>query len=193
MRMLGYSAKDEFKSFGKEIIKKSTFKKQIPNLLTLFRAFSPILIIPLALNNNILWATIICFITAFTDCIDGLLARKFDAVTQFGKDLDAFCDKIFVLGITIPLLFYNLLYLITLFFEGVISLINMKYRSSGITESSYIGKYKTWALFALLCFSYLEINNDIPKGIVSSLFTFTTFLQIAAVYGYHTTYKKNKS
>ena len=134
-----------------------------------------------------------CFITAFTDSIDGFLARKYDAVTQFGKDLDAFCDKIFVLGITIPLLFYNLYYLITLFFEGIISLINMKYRSKGITESSYIGKYKTWSLFALLCFSYLSINNNIPKEIVSSLFTLTTFLQIAAVYNYQTTYKKNKS
>jgi len=134
-----------------------------------------------------------CFITAFTDSIDGFLARKYDAVTQFGKDLDAFCDKIFVLGITIPLLFYNLYYLITLFFEGIISLINMKYRSLGITESSYIGKYKTWSLFALLCFSYLSINNNIPKSIVPSLFTLTTFLQIAAVYNYQTTYKKNKS
>ena len=193
MRMLGYSAKDEFKNFGKEIRQKSTFKKQIPNLLTIFRAISPIFIIPMALSNNILGATIMCFITAFTDSIDGFLARKYDAVTQFGKDLDAFCDKIFVLGITIPLLFYNLYYLITLFFEGIISLINMKYRSKGITESSYIGKYKTWSLFALLCFSYLSINNNIPKSIVPSLFTLTTFLQIAAVYNYQTTYKKNKS
>jgi len=191
--MLGYSAKDEFKNFGKEIRQKSTFKKQIPNLLTIFRAISPIFIIPMALSNNILGATIMCFITAFTDSIDGFLARKYDAVTQFGKDLDAFCDKIFVLGITIPLLFYNLYYLITLFFEGIISLINMKYRSLGITESSYIGKYKTWSLFALLCFSYLSINNNIPKSIVPSLFTLTTFLQIAAVYNYQTTYKKNKS
>lgn len=191
--MLGYSAKDEFKNFGKEIRQKSTFKKQIPNLLTIFRAISPIFIIPMALSNNILGATIMCFITAFTDSIDGFLARKYDAVTQFGKDLDAFCDKIFVLGITIPLLFYNLYYLITLFFEGIISLINMKYRSKGITESSYIGKYKTWSLFALLCFSYLSINNNIPKSIVPSLFTLTTFLQIAAVYNYQTTYKKNKS
>jgi len=118
--MLGYSAKDEFKNFGKEIRQKSTFKKQIPNLLTIFRAISPIFIIPMALSNNILGATIMCFITAFTDSIDGFLARKYDAVTQFGKDLDAFCDKIFVLGITIPLLFYNLYYIITLFFEGII-------------------------------------------------------------------------
>ena len=192
--MLGYSAKDEFKSFGKEIIHKNTFKKQIPNLLTIFRAVSPIFIIPMALTNNILGATIMCFITAFTDSIDGFLARKFDAVTEFGKDLDAFCDKIFVLGITIPLLFYDLIYLITLFFEGTISLINMKYRSLGITKSSYIGKYKTWSLFALLCFSYLSINNsNIPNSIVPSLFTLTTFLQIAAVYGYLATYKKNKS
>lgn len=190
MKILDYSPKDELKNLTKDITHKKTFKKQIPNLLTMSRAFGPLLIVPMTLKNNILGATIVCSLVAITDLIDGAVARKLDAVTDFGKDLDPLCDKLFVLGITIPLLFYNLLYLITLFLEGVISIINLKYRKEKITKSSYLGKIKTGALFTLLCTSYLSINNRIPEQIVPSLFTLTTFLQIAAIYGYYNTYKK---
>ena len=57
-----------------------------------------------------------------------------------------------------------------------------------ITKSSYLGKIKTGDLFTLLCTSYLSINNRIPEQIVPSLFTLTTFLQIAAIYGYYNTF-----
>ena len=72
MKILDYSPKDELKNLTKDITHKKTFKKQIPNLLTMSRAFGPLLIVPMALKNNILGATIVCSLVAITDLIDAL-------------------------------------------------------------------------------------------------------------------------
>jgi CDP-diacylglycerol--glycerol-3-phosphate 3-phosphatidyltransferase len=76
-------------------------KKYIPNSLTILR----FLLIPcffyfaflLHSERAIVWATIIFIVASITDYLDGLLARKFDAVSNFGKIMDPLADKVLVL------------------------------------------------------------------------------------------------
>jgi len=42
-------------------------------------------------------------LAALTDIFDGWIARKFDAVTDFGRLMDALVDKIFILGLLVGL------------------------------------------------------------------------------------------
>ena len=50
------------------------------------------------------WAALVIFlIAAGTDWIDGWYARKYDQVTQLGRILDPFCDKILICGVYILL------------------------------------------------------------------------------------------
>lgn len=46
-----------------------------------------------------LWTAVVVFaLAAFTDWLDGFLARKWDVETTFGRIMDPVCDKVLVIG-----------------------------------------------------------------------------------------------
>ena len=89
------------------------------------------------------------------DAFDGLLARKFKTTSNFGKHLDPICDKIFIMGLVIPLI-TNKIMTLTLILEGIISMINLNSENKNNNpKSTYLGKFKTGVLSLLLINSYL--------------------------------------
>ena len=72
--------------------------RNVPNRISTARlllSFSIFALLPCQLY----WASLIVFlIAAGTDWIDGWYARKYDQVTQLGRILDPFCDKILICG-----------------------------------------------------------------------------------------------
>ena len=71
-------------------------------------------------------------IFALTDTFDGYFARKYNAISTFGKYLDAFVDKVFALTILISLIIKTVIYnnnfyliIITIILELIISCINL--------------------------------------------------------------------
>ncbi|MGD1915070.1 MAG: CDP-diacylglycerol--glycerol-3-phosphate 3-phosphatidyltransferase [Phycisphaerales bacterium] len=90
------------------------WKRQLPNTLTLARlAMALALVALLALAPDLagrtgvqpalLAATILFVLAAATDALDGYLARKWNAVSVFGRITDPFADKILVLGTAVML------------------------------------------------------------------------------------------
>lgn len=74
----------------------------LPNKLTLIRIilvpfFVAALLIP-GIPHHYLWAGILFGIAAYTDHLDGKLARKNNQITDFGKFLDPIADKILVVS-----------------------------------------------------------------------------------------------
>ncbi len=76
---------------------------KLPNLLTLFRiVMSAVLYLlfirhyqePGFLSSIILF--VIYVVIALTDLVDGIIARKFNMVTELGKELDPMADKVLV-------------------------------------------------------------------------------------------------
>ena len=96
------------KYFSVIIMKKDVLKKifTIPNILTMFRL---VLIIPIVItyfaNDNNIATIILVAISAFTDVIDGIIARKFNMVSELGKILDPIADKLTQLALTLCLCF----------------------------------------------------------------------------------------
>ena len=77
----------------------SDIKKDIPNTLTILRIILiPILVLSFYLDGKISnWvATIIFVFASLTDYFDGLLARKFNAHSSFGRMFDPIADKLLV-------------------------------------------------------------------------------------------------
>ena len=75
----------------------------LPNLLTIFRFFLVYPIVLFILDNNFLWAILLYILAAITDFFDGLIARKYDLVSEFGKIADPISDKTLILGALISL------------------------------------------------------------------------------------------
>lgn len=171
-------------------------KKQIPNYLTFSRALAPIFIIPSILTGNLALATIFTGCFAATDALDGHYARKYNATSKFGKELDPIVDKIFAGSIIIPLTIINPVFLVTLIGEASIAAVGIKTKKDGCpTNASIIGKIKTVALSTLIASAYGTMAFGWNPAIVTGLLATTTVLQGAAVIDYYKKYKtdmKNK-
>ena len=74
--------------------------KQIPNCLTMFRIVSAVAVylsfyVTAPFGH---WMAVVVFaLGAITDFFDGYLARKFDALSDFGRMFDPIADKLMVL------------------------------------------------------------------------------------------------
>lgn len=78
----------------------------IPNSLTLVRiALIPAFVYVSLFSENLDWVAALLFgIAAFTDWLDGLLARKLDATSRLGQFLDPVADKLVVLSALVILI-----------------------------------------------------------------------------------------
>ena len=80
--------------------------RHLPNLLTFARMPAVVLIV-LWTHWAGPWASAalaLFIVAAITDLLDGWLARKVGAVSDFGRLMDALVDKIFILGLLVGLL-----------------------------------------------------------------------------------------
>jgi CDP-diacylglycerol--glycerol-3-phosphate 3-phosphatidyltransferase len=79
----------------------------IPNPITIIRILLSIILIYIVFKGVSLWTVAIIFaIAAFTDFLDGFLARKLDMVTNFGRKWDIIADRILMISIIITLILY---------------------------------------------------------------------------------------
>lgn len=164
--------KGEIKRCIGELKQKDTAFKQIPNLLTSFRAFSMIPVNILFLLRQPILGIILAVVALLTDFFDGKIARKYNIQSKFGADLDAVCDKIVFLGLSLPLSFTNLAIFVNLFLEGLIAYVNIRGRMNGRdTSTVFAGKVKTWILSITLIIGYLTSFLNLPMIFFSSLIT----------------------
>ncbi|MFL2870904.1 MAG: CDP-alcohol phosphatidyltransferase family protein [Pirellulaceae bacterium] len=70
----------------------------VPNQITMLRLLLSIVVFVLIPLNLYMPALVVFAIAAGTDWVDGYYARKYDQVTQLGRILDPFCDKIIICG-----------------------------------------------------------------------------------------------
>ncbi len=69
-------------------------KKHIPNMITGLNLFSGCIAVSNAIQGNLLAAFLFIILAAVFDFLDGFAARKLNAVSAIGKDLDSLSDDI---------------------------------------------------------------------------------------------------
>ena len=172
-------------------------KKHIPNILTMFR----ILLVPYFLwltyfsqpINYSIWITVVFIIASITDYLDGMLARKYNVISNFGKIMDPLADKLLVVSALFalysPLKFISLaVVLIIVVREVLITILRDYYARKKIYIAvNNWGKIKTVAqmvgiIAALLYSSFLQYNglqpNDNIKIIIKIYFWITAAITV---------------
>lgn len=185
-----------FKNMFQDFKSIKTVKKQIPNMLTLSRAILAAFIPPLALSGNLAAAGLVTVLAVSTDAIDGFAARKLNAVSEFGKNLDPVCDKLLAAFLTVPLIIalpgvMKLGLGLNLALEGGIAITNLKSQLKGNKpRTTVMGKIKTISLSCLLAALYISFTNANMEILIPLLYGTTAITQVAALNEYQKIDKK---
>ena len=177
----------------KKINKKDLFT--IPNIICYVR----ILLIPVfcymyinaSTSTDYLYATLVVLFSSFTDLFDGMIARKFNCVTDLGKVLDPVADKLTHAALALCLAFrYPLMWaLIVLMiikeaYMGIMGLYFLK-RDKMIDGAMWYGKVCTATLFITLCFLFFDydlsitiVNGLILLMMIIMLFTLIMYIRL---------------
>lgn len=167
------------------------FQLRLPNILTMCRPLSLLFILPIAFLGNFSIALILTGVAALTDFFDGIVARKYHAESAYGKKLDPICDKIFAIGLSLPILSVQpSLILSTIVLEMAIASISLKSEArQNKPEPTPLGKKKTWALGFELFIFYLAqalkaYNIIMPIPILAAAILTTNSMQLATAIQY---------
>ena len=184
-----------FKEAFNDLKTKGRRHKQIPNILTATRLIAaPCFIIPAAIAGNVFLIALFAIAFSLTDALDGYIARKYNCISELGKDLDAACDKAFASSLLVAESFFNPIILFNLAFEIIIGAINVKEKFAGSTPRSlYIGKIKTCFLYPLIIVGFIIPFYDKLIPLFNTLLVATTSLQTVTVASYIIRYEKDKS
>ena len=141
----------------------------LPNKLTLIRvALIPLFVFFMLSDiggeyNK--WIALAIFIVAsLTDMLDGMIARKYNLVTNFGKFMDPLADKLLVCSALICFTGLNALpswmVIIIISREFIISGFRLVASDNGVViAASYWGKFKTVFQIIMICLIIASIEN----------------------------------
>ena len=140
----------------------------LPNKLTISRILLTVVFMVFLFGHGVAYkilALVIFAIAAFTDFLDGYIAKKYRLITDFGKFMDPIADKILVLAAFLAFVEMGLvpawMVIIIIFREFIITGIRLiALRKNRLIESILAGKHKTasqiFAIFVILIFIVLR-------------------------------------
>jgi len=129
----------------------------IPNILTMFRiALIPIFVF-LYLKGQYVPSLIVVGLSALSDILDGLIARKFNMVTSLGKALDPIADKLSQFALMLCLLrrFWPqmlipvVIIVVKELTTGIVALVTVK-KTKAVHSAVWHGKLTTVFLSAMM-------------------------------------------
>ena len=164
----------------------------IPNALTTLRLVAvPVLIWLMATDTRDAraWATVVFLVAAFTDLMDGAIARKRGEITSFGKLADPIADKALIGAALIGLsLLDDLAWWITIVIlvrELGVTLLRMWVIKHGVIPASRGGKAKTLAqVIAISMYLYVPTELDWWSNIAEGVMAIAVLLTIITGFDY---------
>lgn len=153
----------------------------VPNILSLIRLFLVIPMIFALINQENILAVLIGFLATIIDGMDGYIARRFNQISEFGKMIDPFADKLFV-GATIIILLVQarlpLWFALTIWIRDLLLLIGgllVARKLKFVLPSQRFGKIAAFVVALTLLFAILGIET-----IAQYLYIFAAFMLISS-------------
>lgn len=166
------------------------FEWNIPNVLSLVRlALIPVFAwVYLSSENNLYWAMLVLLISGVTDALDGIIARRFNQITEVGKLLDPVADKLTQLAVLvclavrhnglIPLMIICLAKEALQLIGGVLLLS----RYEIIRGSKWFGKVSTFTFYAAML--AIVLWKEMPPEIFWVLVALVTATMLFSFFNY---------
>ena len=126
--------------------------KHIPNILTIVRfIFIPAIVLALSYDNYLL-ALILFTLSSLTDVLDGKIARKYNAISDFGKLMDPLADKLTQLSVLVTLAIKNVIpwwIVVVLVLKETVMIAGASflYGKSLVVSSKWYGKLTTVLIY----------------------------------------------
>jgi CDP-diacylglycerol---glycerol-3-phosphate 3-phosphatidyltransferase len=145
----------------------------LPNTLTLLRlGLTALLVASLSVRYpaNFLVALLVFLAASLTDYLDGVIARKWNLITDFGKLMDPLADKVLTASAFICLIPYKALpawaVIVIISREFLITGLRLLASSKGvILPAEKLGKHKTaWQMITIVFFLALLALRDLGLG-----------------------------
>ena len=140
--------------------------KHVPNILTIIRFFLIPFIIYFIFTEQYIMAFVMLTLSGLTDVLDGIIARKFDCITNFGKLIDPLADKATQISILASLTFKGIIplwMLLVVFFKefAMIAGASFLYGKELVVSSRWYGKLATVLFyFAIVCSFFITYWNS---------------------------------
>lgn len=161
----------------------------IPNLLSLFRlCLIPVIVWVYSIKQDYLWTMLVLLLSGATDIIDGIIARKFNMISDFGKAFDPIADKLTQIAMLFCLVFrfpYMTIPLVILVIKeitaAIINLLAIK-KTSVVMGAVWHGKLTTVLLYSMMIIHLIWYN--IPLVVSNILIVVCTVMMLisAALY-----------
>lgn len=134
--------------------------KHVPNTLTIIRFLLIPSIVYFILTGQYIAAFIMLTISGLTDVLDGIIARKFNCITTFGKLIDPLADKTTQISILATLTFKGIIplwMLLVVFLKefAMIAGASFLYGKELVVSSKWYGKMATVLFYIAIVCSFL--------------------------------------
>ena len=164
--------------------------KHIPNALTILRFILIPFIIVYIVKDQYIEAFIFLTISGLTDVLDGVIARKFNFITNFGKLIDPLADKTTQISILVSLALKDIIpmwILVIVFIKefAMVSGASFLYGKELVVSSKWYGKLSTvlfyLAIVASLGIRYWNAIALTPENSVSTIPEFDIYIYYLAL------------
>lgn len=155
----------------------------LPNILSFFRiCLIPVIVWLYCVKKDYLLTTLVLILSAITDIADGIIARHYGMISDFGKAFDPIADKLTQFAMLLCLAFRFRLMTIpaaVLFVKeisaGIMSLMAI-HRSGEVEGADWHGKVSTALLYGTMILHLVWFN--IPAAVSSLLIIICTAMML---------------
>lgn len=170
------------------------FVWNIPNVLSLVRlALLPVFAV-VYLSGALYWSLFVLALSGLTDLLDGVIARKFNQITEIGKLLDPFADKITQVTVLICLTIRNVALIplfIICFIKELLQAIGgwiLLSRNEIIRGSKWFGKVSTFTFYIAML--VIALWPDMPEWLLITLIALVAVTMLFSFFMYMSVYFK---
>lgn len=175
-------------------MKRLQFVWNIPNALSLVRlALLPVFAV-VYLSGELYWSLFVLALSGLTDLLDGVIARKFNQITEIGKLLDPFADKITQVTVLVCLTIRNVALVplvIICFFKELLQAIGgwiLLSRNEIIHGSQWFGKVSTFTFYIAMLL--IALWSDMPRWLFITLIALVAVTMLFSFFMYMSVYFK---